>query len=230
MSLISSTQTIVTEVAGRLNEDASTAAFEDQTVTDINQCTRDVAISFPNAPFLFTSAVRTLSAGTAIYPAFSDFEKMYDVVNVPRNQKLVWLPTDQADMAAPSASPGVPSIYTIYPNGSIKFVPPPAAAEDITYKYMMAQGTVSALSSTPPIPTKYNELYCLYGEYRGLRRQQRYEEADNVEAKYLSMKTAMITDLLRQTSENTQIRGARDFAGVSDYGNPITNIYNNNNY
>lgn len=217
---------MVTEVAGRLNEDATTAAFEDQAITDFNQCTRDVAISFPNAPFLFTSAARTLSAGTGEYAVPSDFEKMYDILNPTRQQKLMWLPTDQFDAIMPSAYSGVPTIYTIFPNGTIKYGPTPNGAETLTLRYQLAQGTVSALSSTPPIPTKYNELYCLYGEFRGLRRQQRYEEADNVEEKYIVMKNAMINDLTRQTNEPQPIRSSRELNNGLASTDPIVNIFN----
>lgn len=228
MSIISSTQTIVTEVAARINEDASTAAFEDQVVGDINQCTRDVAAEFPNAPFLYTSATRTLSAGTAAYTLPSDFQKMYSVVNVPRNMKLTYLPEGQVEMAAPSAGSGVPTIYTIYPDGTIRYTPTPGSSEDITLRYELSLGTVSALSSTPPLPTKYNELYCLYGEMKGLRRQQRYDQADRIEEKYEILKQKMIADLLKQTSEPYGVRSIREFGGgVTDWGNPIANIYNN---
>jgi len=230
MSIISSTQTIITEVGTRLNEDSTVAAFEDQVTTDINQCTRDVSIEFPNAPFLQTSGYFVTVAGQSEYSNFSDFEKMYDITNPTLGVKLTFLEPSQFDLIAPSATgiQGSPTIYTIINGGTVvKFLPTPNAVISAQARYQKALGTVSATSSTPPIPTKYNELYCLYGEFRGLRRQQRYNEADNVEAKYEVMKQKMINDLNRKTMEEVPIRSGREFGGGLDYGNPITNIFNN---
>lgn len=228
MSVISSTQTIITEIASRLGEVSTDN--EDQYVTDINQCTRDVALSFPNAPFLRTSATSALTAGTYDYANFSDWEKFYDGVIVSENTKLTYLPADQVDSLAPSASSGVPTIYTVTNGGTaVRYIPTPSAAYTVKWSYHKLLGTVSAVSSTPPLPTKYNELYCLYGEMKGLRRQQRLPEADGIEAKYEALKTRMVDDLNRATTENNQIRSVREFSGgVVDYGDPIKNIYGNN--
>lgn len=226
MSVISSVQTIQTELAARLGE--VEADNSDQYTTDINQCTRDVALSFPNAPFLQTSATSSLTAGTYDYANFSDFEKFYDGFIVGQNTKLTYLPAEQVDALAPSAYSGVPAIYTITNGGTaVKYIPTPDTTYTVNWRYQKALGTVSTASSTPPLPTKYNELYCLYGEFKGLRRQQRINEADSIEVKYEALKQKMIDDLTRPSLENNQIRSVRDFGGVVDYGDPIKNIYGN---
>lgn len=225
MSLISSTQTIATEIAARLNEDVSTEY--DQYITDMNQCTRDVSLEYPDAPFLQTSGVIGLVAGTQVYAGqFSDIEKTYDVI--VNSQKLSFIPQEQFDALNISATQlGTPTIYTILGSSTFKFAPTPGTTVSGTVWYKKLLGTVSALSSTPPLPTKYNELYCLYGELKGLRRQQRYNEADDVEARYSALKEKMIEDLSNQTTDSIPIRSPRDFNGSVNYGDPITNIYNN---
>ena len=227
MSVISSTQTMVSEIAVRLGEVATDN--EDQYITDINQCTRDVALSFPNAPFLRTSATSSLTAGTYEYANFTDWEKFYDGVIVAQNTKLTYLPADQVDTLAPSAYSGTPTIYTLTNGGTtVKYIPTPDQAYTVKWLYHKLLGTVSAVSSTPPLPTKYNELYCLYGEMKGLRRQQRMAEADSVEVKYETLKNKMIDDLNRATTENASVRSVREFSGgLTDYGDPIKNLYGN---
>jgi hypothetical protein len=85
---------------------------------------------------------------------------------------------------------------------------------------------VSAQSATPPLPVKYIELYALYGEFRGLRRQQRYNEATIIENEYEILKGRMRIDLMRRTSEAEPMRGLRDFDNISrDFEDPGTNIF-----
>lgn len=225
---LSTVGTLMSEIADRLN--ILSASEEDNIVRDINNCTFDVQASFPNAPFLQTSARYTLSAGTSEYALASDLEKMYSIRYPDGNIKLVFLPTEQFDTFIPdSALSGSPTIYTIINSGtSIKYAPIPNAAIDIEQRYQRRLGTVSAESATPPLPTKYLELYALYGEFRGLRRQQRYQEAASVEVEYERKKKTMIDDLNEMTSENINIRSVREFTGGTvDYGDPIKNIYGN---
>jgi len=226
---ISSVDTIVAEVASRLN--VLSASEEDNIITDINGCTFDVQRTFPQAPFLQTSTAQTLSAGYSEYAGDSDFEKMYSILNITDDIKMTYLPPEQFDsLVVDATTSGSPAIYTIINGGtSIKYAPIPGQATDIVKRYQKLLGTVSAQSATPPLPTKYNELYCLYGEMKGLRRQQRYQEAREVKNDYDELKAIMIKDLSDMTSENIPIRSVREFkSSINDYGDPVKNIYGNN--
>lgn len=228
--LINTASTIITEVATRIN--VLSADEADNIMTDINQCTKDVQLSFPQAPFLQTSTTKTLSAGVSEYPAESDFEKMYSVRYPNGDIKLTFLPTEQFDAFLPNLNTsGSPSIYTLTNGGTtVKYAPVPGSALDVELRYHKLLNTISAQSATPPLPTKYVELYNLYGEFRGLRRQQRYSDASVIKNEYEQMKQQMIEDLKDMTSESVPIRSIREFGGgIRQYGNPIKNIYGNSN-
>ena len=69
---------ILEEAAIRLNE--VSADEENYYLNWVNLCTKDIALSFPTAPFNYTSADRTLSASTRQYTNLpSDFEKMITI-------------------------------------------------------------------------------------------------------------------------------------------------------
>ena len=228
MSVISSTITINEEIGRRLGEDYTTQ--EDVYITDINQCTLDVQNSYPKAGFLNVSSALSLVAGTAEYALGTDVAKIYGITIPSQNVKLTYLPPEQFDALDPDpTNTGIPTIYTIIGGGSVlRVLPVPSTALTATQRYQKILGSVSASSSIPPLPARYNELYCLYGEMKGLRRQGRYTEADNIESKYENLKARMIDDFENMTAEATVIRQSRDFQGAySDYGDPIKNIYGN---
>lgn len=224
---ISSTGTIIDEVASRLN--IISADNYDRILGDINQCTRDIELSFPNAPFLQTSSVQTLSSGYSEYPADTNFQKMDSIINRDNGMKLTFLRQSVFDQfVGELTTSGSPTLYTILNNGTVKYAPIPDSSIDVEKKYRKSLDVVSASSSTPPLPSKYYELYCLYGEFRGLKRDARRNEAQDAEAEYERMKERMIKDLREQTTEPNIIRTAREFDnGKVDYGDPIRNIFNN---
>ena len=224
---ISSVDTIVAEVSERLN--VLSANEEDAIIRDINQCTNDVALSFPQAPFLQTSAKRTLSSGTSEYAVPSDFEKAYSIRHPGNDTKLTYLPVEQFDTFIPDLdTSGNPTIYTITNGGTFKYAPVPGSSLDIEIRYQKKLGTVSAQSATPPLPSKYNELYLLWAESKGLARAGNRAESRLIRDEYELLKKRMIEDLSEMTSENIPIRSIREFrGGVRDYGDPIKNIYGN---
>ena len=225
MSLISSTGTIITEVSNRVNVDSS--ENEDLIVTDINQCTRDVSLSFPDGPFLKTSALQTLSGGTSEYTVPSDSEKIVTIRDITNKRKLTFLPVEQFDIVRQDQSvSGTPRLYTLLNDDSIKFAPIPSTAIDIEYRYDMALATVSAVSSTPPLPTKYNELYVLFSESKALIRQGRRQDSKDVRVEYEGLKNQMIADLRNQTEELRSLLGIRDIQkSNNDFGNDVVNIF-----
>ena len=186
-------------------------------------------MSFPNAPYLQTSSAQTLSAGTSEYSADSDFQKMDSIINRDNGMKLTYLDSGRFDQFIGELTvSGSPTIYTIINDGTVKYAPIPNASITIEKKYRKTLGTVSAASSAPPLPLKYYELYNLYGEFRGLKREGRRAEAQDAEAEYERLKGRMILDLTNRTTEPNMIRDQREFnTGVVDYGDPIRNIFNN---
>ena len=228
MAVVSSTGTIIEEVHERLRK--FEAKDEDFYLTEINLGIRDIQNSFPNAPFLQTSADRTLSSGTRIYSAPTDFEKMNTITYPAGDVKLGYLHPEEFDILQPSASEtGTPTNYTIRGQGGnarIEFYPGPGSSLTVHYDYTKELPVVSAASSTPEIPERYYELLVLFAEHRGLRRNGLYPGAREVAKDYEVMKERMKADLLRQSNENTRIRSVREFQqSRSTFDDPVKNMY-----
>lgn len=228
MAVVSSTGTIIEEVAERLRK--FEAKDEDFYLTEINLGLRDIQNSFPNAPFLQTSADRTLSSGTRIYATPTDFEKMNTVTYPAGDVKLGYLHPEEFDILQPSASEsGTPTIYTVRGQGSnarLEFYPSPGSSLTLHYDYTKELPVVSAFSSTPEIPERYYELLILFAENRGLRRNGLYPEAREIAKEYELMKERMKADLLIQSNENARIRSVREFQqSRSVYDDPIKNLF-----
>ena len=217
----SAVQGIRDQIAGRLNEIESDNTID---YTEwINLGLRDIALSFPKAPFLQTSADRTLSSGTRVYPALiSDADKI-NTITVPSTQtKLQFFAPEEFDILNASATQGGnPTYYTIrgyLPTGWFEFYPVPGNALNIHIDYEKFLPHVSSGSATPEIPEKYFELLILYGEKLGLRRQKRYDLAREVDQEYQLLKQKMMEDLMRQTTQMPRIKNVREF----QFGNQIT--------
>ena len=221
MSVISATGGIREEIAARLNELETDNT--DIYTNWINLGLRDIALSFPNAPFLQTSADRTLSSGTRVYQSLVTNAERINTITVPSTQtKLQFFSPEEFDILNPSASQGGnPTIYTLrgyLPTGRFEFYPVPGSALDIHIDYEKTISSVSIAADTPEIPVKYYELLVLYGEKLGLRRQKRYDISKEVDQEYQVLKQKMMEDLIRQTSQMPRIKGVREF----QLGNNIT--------
>jgi len=230
MSQVSALQGIREEIAARLNEVESDNT--DQYTTWVNLALRDIALSFPTAPFLQTSATFTLSSGQRVYSNIVVSAEKINQITIPQTQvKLFYLSPEQFDIMQPSASQGgIPSVYTIRglaSNGTFEFYPVPGSNYTAFVDYEQSIGTVSAAANTPNIPTKYYELLVLYGESRGLRRQKRYDLAQKVDQDYALLKQKMMEDLMRQTSQMGRFIGIREIQrGQQISTDPITQAFN----
>lgn len=193
---------------------------------------RDISNEYPNAPFLWASADRTLSSGVRMYNNLpANFEKMYDMTIPSGNIKLTYLTPNEFDMLAPSATAGGnPAVYTIRNTGSsptMEFYWVPSDAPTVHMNYQSTIDTVSAGSSSPVIPIRYFELPVLYGERNGLRRRGMRAEAMQVDAEYQRLKIKMIDDLNRLTTENQRIKNGREFMqNINPIDDPIRRIFN----
>ena len=226
---VSSAGTIAEEIARRLNE--VSADNEDAYKGWINLGIRDIGNTVPNAPFLQTSADRTLSSGTRIYSLPADWGKMNTVTYPAGDTTLAYLEPEQFDILQPSASEGGnPTVYTLRGVGNssprIEFYPSIAASITLHYDYQKVMTTVSAFSAVPDVPERYFELLVLYGESRGLRRRGLRADAAQVEQEYELLKEKMRQDLLSQTTGMVRIKNGREFAGRGYFSDPIKNIFN----
>lgn len=222
MSLISAVQGIRDEIASRLNEIESDQ-FDIYT-NWINLCFKDLAYSFPNAPWLQTSADRTLSSGVRIYPTLLTNVEKVNTVTLPVTQtKLQFFSPEEFDLLNASASQGGnPVYYTIRGlanTGWFEFYPVPGSSITLHFDYQQQTDSVSAGSATlPNIPPKYYDLFIFYGEKIGLRRQKRYDLASKVDEEYQNLKQTFWQDMIRQTSQMGRIKNVREF----QFGNQIT--------
>ena len=222
MAVISATQGIRDEIAARLNEIESDNT--DIYTNWINLGLRDIAYSFPDAPFLQTSANFALTAGTRIYSNLVVSAEKINSVTLPQTQtKLLYLPPEQFDIWAPSASQGgTPTVYTIRglaSNGTWEFYPVPGSSYTVFVMYDKSIGTVSAAADVPAIPTKYFDLLATFGERMGLRRQKQYELSMLVEKDYEIMKQRMKEDLMRMSDQMPRVKSVREFVRAQG---PIT--------
>lgn len=225
--LTSAFQGIRDEIAVRLNETETDNT--DVYSNWIHQGLKDIQYSFPINPFYLTSADKTLSAGTRVYLAWDDFEKMESITYPAGDIKLTYLPKEQFDMLQPSASEGgSPSIYTIRGQGvsaQIEFYESPGSALTLHCNYFRFPGTMSAGSATPDLPSKYTELLVAYGVKQGLRRKGRWTEAREINEEYELLKEKMKLDLMNQTNESPSIKQIRDFQKGTTYSDPIKNMF-----
>lgn len=122
---------VMDELAARLNE---VSADESQNyLTWINLCTKNVAQTYPNAPFTYVSADRTLSSGVRHYGnVFTDLDTLIDITDPVHQTKLKYMAEGEFDLAVPSATEtGYPTIYTIHGGGDnfqMEFYPIPGSA------------------------------------------------------------------------------------------------------
>lgn len=231
MSIVSTVGGIIEEAATRLNE--VSADEQDVYLTWLNFSLRDIAIDFPNAPFLFASADRTLSAGIRQYTNLpSNYDRMVNVTYPTGDVKLKYLTEEEFAVVQPSAAEtGTPMVYTIHgavdmANSQLEFYPVPGSAITINYKYRFMPAVVSATSVVPQIPLKYYELPVLYIEMKGLRRREDYSQADATEVKYETLKDKMKSDFKRRTEEPWRIKSIREFTQANRvYGNEIVDLF-----
>ncbi len=228
MSIVSSVQTARDEIASRLGEVETDNS--DFYTTGVNLCLRDIENTYPDSPHLRTSADRTLSSGTRQYAAAADFEKMNSITLPAADVRLSYLTPQEFDAFQPSASEfGNPAIYTVRgqgPNAQIEYFPSPGSSLTIHQDYQRRITTVSTGSASIDLPPKYFELPVIYGEWRGLRRQGRYGDAQILKKEYEVMKQQMKIDLEEQTTEPKKIRSEREFLIANrKYRDPITNIF-----
>jgi hypothetical protein len=228
--VVSALQGIRDEIASRLNEVESDNT--DTYTTWVNLGLRDIQNSFPQTPFLQTSADRTLSSGTRIYTNLpSDFDKMNTVVYPAGNATLAYVSPEEFDMLSPSATAGgSPKWYTIRGRETaaprIEFYPTPGSSLTVHYDYQALMDVVSASSATPGIPVRYFELLVMFGEMTGLKRKGLRDDARTVAVEYETLKQKMIQDLQREVTTNKRIRSDRDFLNASRYSpDPVINVF-----
>ncbi len=232
MAFISSTGSIRTEIALRLNE-----AESDNTSTYtgwINLAMRDITNTFGFAPFLYASANQALTAGTRFYTMSaiaSDFEKMNTLTYPGGDVTLQYLSPQDFDILQPSATEtGVPKIYTLRGQGvnaQLEVFPVPGGGVTLNFDYQKEIPTVSVASAVPEIPEKYLEALVLYGESLGLRRRGRSAEAMQIRNEYERMKQQMIKDLNNQTTGIRQMLTTRDVTRVRGRStDPVINMFN----
>lgn len=229
MSVISCVQGIRDELATRLNE---VETDNTDTYTNwINFSIQDLAISFPGAPFLQTSADITLSSGVRIYPAMlSNAAKVNTVTDPLDSKKLTFLSPEEFDAYAPSATQGGnPNIFTIrglIDTGWWEFFPVPGSNLTLHFDYEQKVPVVSAGSATLAIPTKYYELPILYGEKMGWKRKLKFDLSRDIDVQYQTLKNIMMQDLMRQTTQMPRIKSVREWADSQRVLNdPISNEF-----
>lgn len=221
------------EVAARLNETYTDE--ETRYRTWVNLCTYDIATSFPNAPFNYVSADRTLSANTRQYTNLpTDFDRMINVVYPGGDIKLTYLTTEEFNAVQPSATEtGSPTVYTLHgatnpANTQIEFYPVPSTDLTVNYEYRKLPTTVSSFSTvmTTIVPPKYNELYVLFTQMQGLRRREEHAAADKIEVRYEVKKQQMISNFSRMVEEPMRIKSVREFTSSNKtYGDEIVNMF-----
>ncbi len=221
MAVISATGSIREEIASRLNELETDNT--DIYTNWINLTLRDIANTFPNAPWLQTSADFTLSSGTRVYPALISNAEKVNTITYPGSQtKLQFFSPEEFDIVNASATQGGnPTYFTIrgyLPNGRFEFYPVPGSSITIHADYQKTISSVSLAADLPEIPLKYYELLILGGEMKGLRRQRRYDEVKMVSQEYEAMKQMMMQDMMRQTSQMPRVKSVREY----QFGNQIT--------
>jgi hypothetical protein len=236
VSIISAVQGIRDEIASRLNEIESDN-FDIYT-NWINLCFKDLSYSYPNAPWLQTSADRTLSSGTRIYPALLTNVERVNTVTLPSTAtKLQFFSPEEFDILNASASQGGnPTYYTIRGlanTGWFEFYPVPGSSITLHFDYQIQSDSVSAGSATlPNIPPKYYDLFIFYGEKLGLRRQKRYDISKSVDEDYQKLKQMFWEDMIRQTSQMPRVKSVREFryGGSQLPLDPIANQFFGNSF
>lgn len=222
---------VIEQVATNVNE---VSADEEAVYTAWgNECTRDIARAFPNAPFNYVSADRTLSAGTRHYTNFpSDFDRLINVTIPEKDVKLKSLTEEEFNAIQPSATEqGIPTVYTLHgatatENTQIEFYPVPGAGYTTNYEYRKLPTTVSAISADIPVPIKYADLYIDYVQMKALRRREDYDQAAIIEARYEASKQAMLADFKRRTEEPWRIKSIREFTPDNQkYSDEIVNLF-----
>lgn len=231
MSVVSATGSIREEIASELNESESDNT--DRYTNYINLCLYDLALTYPYAPFLYTSADFTVSSGTRQYNIsayVAGFEKMISIIDPVGDVRLAYLTEHQFDSLQPSASEtGIPSVYTIHRLGvsaSMELYPSPDSGRTLRMRARILPPTVSVGSAVPPVPIKYSEAFVAYGTMRGLKARGQYVEAREAERRYNELKSLMRQDLDRMSEEPMRIKSVREFTPSNQvYGDEIRNLF-----
>jgi len=231
MSIVSTVGGVQHEIARRLNEISISATNEDRYTEWINQGGDDVASKYPRAPWLESSAVFALAAGSLNYQVSAidaALTNVHDIQISTQNVKLKYLDKDAFDALDPKPdSQGIPSVYTIY-NDEVQFYPIPNSNYGAQVNFAKGPTTVSASSTVPEIPRRYLNTLILYGWAQGLYVREDFNEAQLVELKYDKAIARMKQTLKEKALEPQRTISIREIqVGNRVYGDEITRAFFN---
>lgn len=213
MSLVSTVNGLQTAIARKLNELTVSADRADRYLDWINEGLDDITNQVPNAPWLESSAVLSLVAGSAKYQTSaidSSFLKSYDARISAQKVKIMYLDKEVFDnVATEVTSQAIPSVFTIF-NDEIEFYPTPNASDGVQFNFLRDSVLVSAASAVPQVPRRFLKSLIDYGWFQGLYDREDFQEAQLVEQKYERELAKVKKDLMNKSMGAKRMISIRD--------------------
>lgn len=217
----------MTQIARKLNE---TSANEGDRYLDyINEGMEDINNHFPQAPWLQSSAVLTLAAGSGKWQTSSiasDVRQIKDVRISAENAKLQFVEKEVYDsLNFESDATGIPSLFTVY-NDEIEFGPFANNSYGAQVTYSKTATTVSAASAVIELPRRFLPLLTMYCQVQGLEEREDFEYASAIEAKYEQKLRQIKRELRRVILGNKRMITSREIQDSNRvYNDEITQTF-----
>ena len=212
----------MTEIAQRLNETNISAANVDRYLNWINLGLEDFSTYFPRAPWLESSGVLSLAAGSSKYQTSAlatDIRFIKDARISAQQSKLQYVEKEVFDTLQPQNSVnGVPTVYTIF-NNSFEFYPAPSNSWGVQFDYTSDIVSVSSVSAVPEIPRRYLEPVMEFCVYRGFQDREDWDQAQIVEARYQALVARIKNQLQRRTLDSRRLISVRELETNNMYFN-----------
>jgi len=210
------------------NVNRTSASISAQCVDLLNSWQRETATRWPYMPTLETSAMITISGGTATYALSANIEKLYTIYIPNQSIALKRLTLEQLRTLAPSGSSitGTPTHWAPFGNQQIVLFPTPAESFDVTYEYYKESRDVSATTDTiDSIDDKYHDVGNWYASWRMAQRMGDNETMAVAKQEYEQAFQSQLADMARRFAGRNRVKGPGSFAPNTLGDDDVVNMF-----
>jgi hypothetical protein len=165
----------------------------------------------------------TTTAGTYEYALQSDFKKMYSLrVGDAASTELTadeysFLGYMEKNIAENETTDGTLYYYINPTNNKYGLIPTPdTTGYKVYYKYYATPTTISAVSATPDIPTRYNEALVNYALARYWEQNDEFDKVVLYDTKVENTIDIMYRDLIQSVGQQSRIKDVRELNSLQN--------------
>jgi len=209
---------IVTDIQNRSGD----STISEAKITGwVNNATRLIANRADWPFYLKTYDTDTTTANTAEISLQSDFRKMYSLriggTTEPDGDEYTFVGYMEKNVAINHLSDAINAYYINPTNSKYGLIPTPTTTgTKIWQKYYRNADTVSAVSATPDLPTRYHDSLSDFGLARYWEEEDELDKTNFFETKFENGIETMYNERLKSVGQLTRMRDVREL-GVQDH-------------